>query len=294
MMNLLLRLLRYPVVRRIAVYLCAVPILAAAVFGVYSHLRGPVIHVVEKPGNVTEITIDRPVLITREVVKYVEDKTGAQKLLADNAALKNQITVLSETIADLRTTGSGKVVYIDQPVPGETRVVQEGQFRDWRLYFTFQGEQAKYELTQRFEALVAAGRDVAGKPTATVKLFELGPGDTRTPLTTTKTTLVVASGQSTRWFLFPSVQAGAAVSDTTPGVVIGVQWLKRGTTKAAEDSTYSLLTPVVFLSSGRREFGLLPVSFNLGRIPRNPLNDVWLSPYISGSGRFGLTLTATF
>jgi len=294
MLKLIVTLARSPLCRRGILCGTGLVLVLIAGFGIYSWFRGPKIEIVTGPGNATTVYIDRPVLVPKEVVRYVEDRANVQKLLDENAALRNQITVLAETIAELRSTGSGSIVYVDRPVPGETRTVRQGDFRDWRLHFTFQDDQAQYELTQRFEALAAAGHDREGRPTATVRLFEIGPGDTRTPLTTTKTTVVAASGQGARWLLSPSIQAGAAISDTTPGALVGVQWLKRGTTKAAEDNTYALMTPVVFVSSGRREIGLLPASVNLGRLPRQPFKDLWVSPYLAGSGRFGIAVTATF
>jgi hypothetical protein len=45
---------------------------------------------------------------------------------------------------------------------------------------------------------------------------------------------------------------------------------------------------------------VLPVSFNLGQIPKQPLKDIWVSPYvgIDWTGRtvshVGVSLTATF
>lgn len=255
--------------------------------------------------SVKTVTVDKPVLVTRDVVRHVADQAQVSRLMAEAATAKTQVQILAETIANLRAQGAGRVRYVDRPVPGATTTVREAHFQDWRLTFDATDGEAAYSLAQRFEALAVAGRDVTGQPTARVRLFEVGPGETRTELTDAKTTIVRATPDTPRWRLSAAVQAGAGYltgldsADPRPFALVAVPWLRRGSTRAAEDSTWALLSPAALLTSSRVEPGVLPVSVNLGRLPHNPLGDAWLSPYVgydvSGKKtRVGAVLTATF
>lgn len=277
---------------------------------VYAKISGPRVTIVERPGAVQEkiVYVDKPVLTEKIVTKYVTDRVEVQKVMMENAYLENQVATLNETITRLKSTGSGQIVYVDRPVPGETRTVREGNFKDWRLNFTFAEDKANYTLDQQFETITVLGKDKQGKPFATTKVLEVGPGETRTPLTNVKATTVQANVKDAgkRWLFSASLQAGfagtvqpsATTSKNAAGGVVGVKWLTRGYTKAAEDGVFSLLTPVVFLTKDVQEVGVLPISFNLGRVPKQPFRDLWVAPLVtftgSGTGRVGFSILATF
>jgi len=292
-------------------------ILAVGLGGFLYAKCGPVkVVTITQAGETTTIQLPGEVVTVHDT-KYVTDPATQRALTAalqQSDRLKEELALAQATISTLQSTGSGTITYVDRPVPGETTVVREASFKDWRLTFTAKDEVADYTLQQKFESIVTAGRDVNGRPTAAVRLSEVGPGETRTPLTNTQTTVIVAapSGQK-RLFLGFNIQAGAAVTRgpdgppapgtmtattaTTPGAVIGLRWLTSGYTKAAEDSVYAFATPVVFLTDKIQEFGVLPVSVNLGRIPKQPLKDLWLAPLVTKSGtsfRLGLVVLATF
>ena len=252
----------------------------------------PAVVVTHPDATTTVATVNAPTLKPSVVTPYVIDKPQVTKLMAELAASKAQITSLTETIATLTSQGSGTIVYVDRPVPGSTQVVHEMTFTDGRLTFHGLDDKAIYSLHQQFEALAAVGRDASGHPTAAVRLFEVGPGEMRTQLTDAKTVLVAASPTSARWFLSPSLQAGVGYT-TTPGAVVGVQWLKHGSSRAAEDGMWAVATPVVFLNATTRDVGLLPVSVNVGYLKFSPFRDLWVSPLVTRS-RVGVTLTATF
>ena len=274
--------------------------------GVYGHIRWqtPPAAVVRTVTDTKYVDVPVDKIIYRDAVKYVQDKTEVTKLLKEMQAQKDQIATLTETIANFKPTVITKTETQFVNVPG----ANEAHFKDWRLTFdATQTHGTAYTLDQKFEVLSAVGKDTSGKPVFSTKLFEIGPGDTRTPLTDAHTTVVSAIPNPKKWRLTGSVQAGFGYSyDTSAkkgvsGGVVGLQWLKRGTSKAAEDSTISLLTPVAFISPGVIEPGLLPVSVNLGRIPKQPFRDLWVSPMLAfgkapnlSPTRAGFVLTATF
>ena len=242
-------------------------------------------------------------------------KAEVARLLDEQKALKIQIQSLVTASSQSHGTGNGIVQFVYRDVPGptvqfpgtKTTVVQQvksATFKDWRLTFVADGDKASYSLDQKFETIVTTGKTADGKPTAAVRMFEVGPGETRTVLTSNAVYVVPEVGKK-RWWFAPTIQAGGAYTTDAaggkaPAFIAGFQWLKRGTSKAAEDSTWSVLTPVFFATDGAREPGLLPVSVNLGRIPYQPLKDIWLSPYVGFNvtnksvGHFGFAITASF
>jgi hypothetical protein len=254
------------------------------------------------PGNTTVVTVDKPVIQTRDVVKVVTDKAEAQRLMAEAVELKYRITVLTETLARTETGGSGTVEYRDRLVPGPA-TEKDLHFSDWRLTFDAADAKATYSLSQKFESLTAVGKDKNGQPTATTRMFEVGPGDIRTPLSHATTTVVAALPDAPRWHLRASVTAGAGyVNDLkgmTPGGMVGLRWLSHGSTAAAEDSRWAVATPALWVGGKLTQVGILPVSVNLA-FPGNPFRDLWLSPFIgfqptpAGLGKVGFVLHATF
>lgn len=266
--------------------------------------------IVERPGPTVEkiVYVDRPVLKTEYVTKYLDppSKLEVQKVMAENAFLENEVTRLNDTIAKLKSTGTGTIQYVEVPVPGQTVTRREATFKDWRLDFKAVDKVVNYTLDQKFEAVTSVGRDKQGKEFVNTKLLEIGPGETRTALENVKATTVIASATSNgkHWIFNGAIQGGFAFSydiaakKSVPGGIIGVKWLTRGYTKAAEDGIFSVLTPAVYISS-KVEPALLPVSVNFGRVPKQPFRDLWLSPLIGftmsgGVSRYGVVFTGTF
>lgn len=238
------------------------------------------------------VTVEVPKIVPKYIDRYITDDTNAKRLLDENKALNLRVTELSETLANYVSQGTG--------IPTVTMVagVPNVKFKDWRLDFTSNGEVANYTLTQKFEVLSTTGRDKNGAPVHLVKLFELAPSGARLPIVDTKTSTVVLDETRDHWMFGLDLQAGIGVTWNTSGTnqqgaVVGVQWLKRGRTSAAEESYVSLLTPVAFAAESGIEAGILPVSVNLGRAKYTPFKDIWLSPLVTQK-RLGAVLTATF
>ena len=268
------------------------------------------------PTTERTITVEVPVkeIEYRDVEKYIVDDANAKRLLAENARLKVQVSMLSETLANYTAHGIGPVreVFTSTlpPVLQPSTATTVTEFKDWRLHFVHDGAEARYTLTQSFEVLQTLGRNAQGTPVSLVKLFEIGPEGQRLPITDTKTVTVVPMRDVPSWRMSPRIQAGVAYAQASqnasldktwkPGGVIGVQWLKRGTSSAAEDNTLAALTPAVFITDEVREFGILPVSYNLGKVPFMPVKDAWISPYVGidvskkTTGNIGIAVTATF
>lgn len=267
----------------------------------YRALTTPKTVTVQLPGNTTTVTVDRPILQTRDVIKVVHDDAESARLMAEVTALKQRITAMIINTAKNTPTGEGKVVYVDRPVPGAT--LKEAHFRDFRLAFDAVGDKATYALSQSFESVTAFGKDKLGQPTATTRLFEIGPGEVRTQLSDAKTVVVAATPDAPRWHLRASVTAGfgyaGGLNGLNPGGVVGLRWLAHGTTAAAEDTRWAVATPVLWLDSKVQQVGILPVSVNL-KFSGNPFRDLWLSPFIGlqpqplGVGKVGFVIHATF
>jgi DNA-binding transcriptional regulator of glucitol operon len=265
----------------------------------------PDMRTIQTTPQVTTVYVDKPVLTDRIVEKIVsdpKDKAIIKSLMAENAKLSVRVTALSQTIAETQSHGGG-ILTTTPPVEATLTapaVPASVHFKDWRLDFRANGDKAAYDLTQKFEVLATTGRDKDGKNISLVKLFELGANGERLPAASLTTTAIFADDTKPHWIIHPAIQAGLAITNNERGAVVGVQWLKRGRTKAAEDSTLALLTPVAFVSQNVKEVGVLPLSVNLGLIKYMPLKDFWVSPYVGADlikrtpSRVGLTLTATF
>jgi hypothetical protein len=266
--------------------------------------------VVTQPApNTTTIQVPQATITPKVIEKIVQvqDKTEANKLLAENAALKIQVTQLTETIARYQSTGGGIVIHDVLPLEPATpanpnpQPVQVTKFKDWRLDFILQGEQARYTLTQSFEVLSTTGRNKQGIPVTQVKLFEIGPKNERLPITDVKTTAVFADETKAHWIISPTIQAGFGItgglSGLNKGGIVGLSWLRYGRTKAAEDGVFSALTPVIMISKTTSNlFGIEPIAFNAGHLKHQPFKDVWVGPLVTvgTQPQGGLTLSASF
>jgi hypothetical protein len=180
-------------------------------------------------------------------------------------------------------------------------------FNDFRLNFLAEGTEAEYTLSQKFLILNTTGRNENNVPTNLIRLFEIGPGETRTPIPVTETTTIAAAATPAHWYVKLGVQGGmghvvgTADGESSLSVFIGMPWLKRGTNRSTERTRWAIATPVVAHDYTETSFGVLPVSLNLGTImsEKHPLTNIWVSPYIgSTSGtsinRVGGVLSVTF
>jgi hypothetical protein len=269
--------------------IAAVGVLAFAIL--YRPAPKPIITQGPEHTQIVQIPVDH--LTERTIVSYAIDKAGTAALMREMAALKVQVAQLTETLGEHQSSGSGPVIVTPTPALPSTL-----HFEDWRLTFDSDGKLARYLLRQKFEVLTASGRREDGSPLSLVKLYEIGPGEARA-LIEAKTTVVVADSTRVHWYAHLNIQGGLTWTGAVGGVA-GLQWMKRGRTHAPGDTAIAILTPVIRLSQLNPEFGILPVSWNLGTLPHQPFTNVWISPYVGISAasqsvsRIGVALTATF
>jgi hypothetical protein len=186
--------------------------------------------------------------------------------------------------------------------PDESRVA----FNDFRLNFLAEGADAKYTLSQKFVILNTTGRNEKNVPTNLIRLYEIGPGETRTPIPVTETTTIAAAATPPHWYVKFGVQGGVGRIAGPSGassltVFVGTPWLKRGNNRSTEKTRWAIATPVVAHNNTETSFGMLPVSLNLGTVMSgaHPLTNLWVSPYIgttSGTSinRIGGLFSVTF
>jgi len=287
--------------------------------------------------NVTTIQVPLGQLTTEVVDGYLDSVYGnpANDLLAENEGLDVSVEELSVSLATATSEGSGDVIItpietppreppfesidipavwppafwppeLEAPPPLQSRV----EFTDFRLNFLAEGIEAEYTLSQKFLILNTTGRNENNVPTNLIRLFEIGPGETRTPIPVTETTTIAAVATPPHWYVKIGVQGGMGhVMGTTGGessltAFIGMPWLKRGNNRSTEKTRWALATPVVQIPQSRSygvSFGVLPVSVNLGTImsDKHPLTNIWVSPYIGTTtgttiNRVGGILSVTF
>jgi hypothetical protein len=283
----------------------------AIAFGVHRYRRVVPVAQTVAPG-VTSTVVETQSLSTKDVVRVVsdpKDKALIARLLSQLAALKAAPTSVVVSTAHSESTGGGRIVVDAPPEVVVTLTAPEPsapaptsmRFKDYRL--TFEADlvkrQATYALSQQFETVVTTGRQRDGRPLALAAIYEIGENGDRTLMPTTSTTAVFADETSPHWMRQVGIMGGVAATRdaegrSANGAVIALQWLTRGRTKAAEDSTLALLSPALVLAKGATDIGILPVSVNVGRIPHQPLSNVWVSPYISKSQRIGVMVSAKF
>ena len=278
--------------------------------------------------NVTTIQVPVGRLTPEAVENYVEPVHTdlANDLLAENEGLKVLVEELSVSLATATSRGRGDVVvtpfetplsrpifnlgyippadtFVEAPPPIQSRVA----FNDFRLNFLAEGTEAEYTLSQKFLILNTTGRNENNVPTNLIRLFEIGPGETRTPIPVTETTTIAAVATPAHWYVKIGVQGGMGHvvgrtgDEASLTAFIGMPWLKRGTNRSTERTRWAIATPVVTYDYTETSFGVLPVSLNLGTImsEKHPLTNVWISPYIGTTtgtsiNRVGGLLTVTF
>ena len=278
--------------------------------------------------NVTTIQVPVGRLTPEAVEDYVEPVYTdlANDLLAENEGLKVLVEELSVSLATATSEGRGDVVVtpletplsrsifnlgytppadtlVEAPPPIRSRVA----FNDFRLNFLAEGTEAEYTLSQKFLILNTTGRNENNVPTNLIRLFEIGPGETRTSIPVTETTTIVAAATPAHWYVKIGVQGGMGHivgrtgDEASLTAFIGMPWLKRGTNRSTERTRWAIATPVVTYDYTETSFGVLPVSLNIGTImsEKHPLTNIWISPYIGTTtgtsiNRVGGLLTVTF
>lgn len=276
--------------------------LLAILIGVHVHDQfNPTIITVQTAPTTTTVYVDNPIITERIVTKILtdpKDKVIIQGLLDENKKLGLQVTNLSQTLADLQSKGGGEVTPVEPKAP--LQADQLYTFKDYRLNATFNTKQFSYTLTQKFEILSSSAKvQATGQQVRITKLYELGPNGERTEVPS-KTIDIQANPSVSKFRVGLRLQGGAIYSQNKElAGLIGVQWLRHGTSNAAEDSRWAILTPVARLSGTTHEAGVLLFSYNVGTLRHSPFSNLWLSPYVSPSGvtqvrTIGLGLSATF
>lgn len=259
--------------------------------------------------NITTVAVPAPIFSERVIKTYVkeEDRAAVEALKKENERLKVDVATLSIALAQYRSQGGGAIIVGDMstlPPSG----LPEFSFTDWRLAFQGKGTSASYTLSQQFKIYNTVGKNRDGISTNLIRLYELGPKKEQLPIQTVETLTLVAPTSIEGWYAKMSVQGGwagiapVATSGSTSSVgtgVIAVPWLKYGKTRAVEDTRWAFFTPAVAITKTERALGILPMSFNLGTIPRQPLSDIWLSPFVGTTNgasvnRAGFVLSVTF
>lgn len=255
----------------------------------------PPTHTTSVVHDTTTVEVEKPVLTERIVTKLITDPTQAklvQSLLKENEELKTKTTALVSTIATLQQIGG-----VEQG--GTIQVIQTGgvepirEFKDFQLDATYGAGTFSYKLSQTFRTVGTIGRDQSGAPTANVRLFQDTPSGPKEIKAETK--VVVANENAVRWLFDPRIQGGfGADQDKRRGGVLLLQTLKRGSSSSAEDTRLAIGSVGAFITNGKVEPILVPVSFNLGRIKHNPLTNIWVGPTIDLNKKVGISVSATF
>lgn len=262
------------------------------------------------PG-VTTIRIPEPFITEKRVIVYfpVEDRASIRALLDENKQLKLKVQELNVARAEWESKGGGQISWTTGFDSSLTET-PAFKFKDWRLTFEGVGNRATYTLSQKFTIINTTSRDKHNVTTNLFRLYEIGPDNERLPIPVTETKTVVTTPPNEGWYVKPTMQGGWSAVITIPTVptaaattytagVIAVPWLKHGTTRAVEDTRWSFFTPTVTFTKTERTIGVMPVSFNLGTLPRQPFSDIWISPYVGFSNspnlsRTGFVFTVTF
>lgn len=267
--------------------------------------KGPTVTVTQPLPNTTVVTTTEPTVTIKTVEKVVTDPAQValiKALLAENSALKVKVTSLTNTVATLNTSGGkgidgGNIVQVEPDPKREPNQVQGTpsqafKFTDYQLAAAYNsdGSAFTYTLSQEFLVQTTSGYRKDGTKLGLVELYRKGPKQTLVPIAS-KTTEIFADERAPHWIVSPSIEGGLGLSTEGKEAVVGVQWLKRGKSPAAEDSSLALLTPAWSTKQG---LTLLPVSVNIGSIKHVPFKDIWLSPTVGLNKSLGGAITATF
>jgi hypothetical protein len=243
----------------------------------------PIVTTVTPTVKTIEVPVEK--IVTNTVTKYVrvEDRDMVNTLLAENTQLRTTVTRLTVSLAEHTSTGTVTTPPVVAPNPTPETPPSPVQYRDWRLNLTVVDAQSiNYTLTQKFALAVTSGVSEKNVPVSLAALYEIGPGETRTPIPITETTYLVANKPNARWYRDLTIQGGVLSQNNRLVGVVAVPWLKRGRTMASADTRWAILTPAVTLNKSTRTIGMFPVSVNLGTVPRlrKVITNVWVSPYL--------------
>jgi len=266
--------------------------------------------------NVATLQVPVPVVTEKVVKEYVrvEDRTAVAALLEENRKLKVQVQQLSTSIAEYQSAGTGTAVITLPTTTLDTSTPPppvHTEFKDWRLSFTLNGTNANYTLTQKFAIINTVGKNKKNVPTQLIRLYEVGPNETRTLIPTVETTTVAATENLPHTYVHMTIQAGAGAlfaassapttaQRTTAGIGV-VSWLKRGRSIATEETRWSYAAPAIAFTNTDVSVGVSPIAFNIGSLPKQPLTNIWMTPFIGTTTtdyrkitRIGIFATATF
>jgi hypothetical protein len=256
-----------------------------------------------------EIRVEVPVLTEKVVDRIITDpkqQIVINQLMKENCDLETHVAALLSTVATNTSSGGGTPIQISEGTlpPGEVVHSDNGrtpdfrrtyEFKDFQLDATYdsEGKDFNYRLNQTFRIATTLGKDPDGHPVSLVRLFQDTPtGQREVP---SNTTAIHANPAPTRWRVSPRIQGGVGVDqDNARGGIVAFQWLKRGKSLDPKDLRLGALSPGVFVTSGQVRPVLLPITFNLGSLPKQPFSNVWAGFGVGLDKRLMVTLTSTF
>lgn len=254
--------------------------------------------------NVKVVTIAGP--ITEKIVtQYITDPAQAKlagDLLAENKRLKIQVGTLTSTIALLDEKGgvgiNGGTITESNDLSATNATPESPKnlsfsFKDFQLdaAYTSDGKRFSYDLKQGFNIVTTTGVRKDGSKLSIVKLYQDVSG--KKVEVSSVTTEIQTLDNPVKWWISPRIQGGFGYVGQKSGVV-ALQWLKRGRSVAAEDTTFALLSPGVTVGAGGSSLTILPISFNLGGLKHSPFTNLWVSPTVNLDKNVGVAITATF
>jgi hypothetical protein len=233
-----------------------------------------------------EVQVSVPVLTTQVIEKIVDnpkDKALISKLIKENNELKVKPDSITNTSAKVDTEGSGQGVRSGN---AEQASPDSFTFKDFQLEANWTGPSFSYRLSQDFKIITSTGLDNQGRRTGLVRVYQETPDGPKEVVSST--TVFNAETKPVKWRVSARIQGGLGFPKT--GVAV-FQWLTRGSSGDPADLKFAVLSPAV---STEKTIGVLPISLNLGTIPKQPFTNLWLSPFIGQGGKKALTITATF
>lgn len=281
--------------------------------------------VIEHPlSNFTDIQLPIEQLTIKAAEPFIApvDVAEVKALLAENKRLKRIVNQLSTSLAETTSQGSGiAVVSPITPLPSTIPVSVSDiiaynpftdispnmdspppppppyqlKFSDYRLNFLAKDTEVSYTLSQKFLILNTTGYNERNVATNLIRLFEIGPGDARTPIPISESTTISAGG-APHWYVKFGIQGGVGQVFSmsadgsrvgAPSTFVATPWLKRGRNQGTENTRWAIATPVLAIPlaanrAAQASIGLLPVSFNFGSVmgTRKLITNLWISPYI--------------
>lgn len=265
--------------------------------GIMWHSKGTTTPSFSHPdAHTSVVTVSK--LTPKVEAQYVADPQALAEiatLTTENNKLKLEVISLTSSVATDKTSGgvgiNGGVIItlpstqmVAQTIPAPQ---EEFTFHDYQLSATYSAKPSfTYTLSQDFVVTTTTGRAQNGSLTSLVRLAQKVNGTlVEVPTTTVE---LQAAPNPRKLYVGPSLQAGFT---TDKVVLVGLQWLKLGNSKAAEDTSWSFLTPALTLKGG---LTILPVSYNLGGVKHSPFSNLWVSPTVGLDKTVGASISVTF